>query len=485
MLRLAGARYWPDGRSLVMTSEGRLPSQRRTSTPPRPCSSLWRPVPLRSVAQVPLESSLQPSPEQAAIIAARRADPGGSLRVVAFAGSGKTTALRLLALADPTPALYLAYNKSTQLAAQAHFPAHVACRTMHSLAYRAMRMFEQQHRLERKLTGGEVAELLAIPALDGLRPSFWGHCVVVTVRSFSHDTAREIGAQHLPPLPQGPDRAELVVTFARRLWARMRDPAGEVRLEQDAYPVTLAILEAQRPPTVWVGDPWQSIYRFRGSVNAMRAIAAPQRHLSRSWRFGEDLACLARAILAHTSEPPALALRGDLGIATLLGPVRPPCTVLRRTNAGLFEAAIHGHDRIHLLGGLEPLARLVLGGWQLCQGQPVPDLPSLARFRSWDELLEEADEARDPELRFLVQIIVHYGRALPGLVADLRRRAVPHPAAADRVLATAHKAKGLEWPRVRLASDFPSLEDLEPIFPRWARLASERLLSDHFRSSGT
>ena len=26
---------------------------------------------------------------------------------------------------------------------------------------------------------------------------------------------------------------------------------------------------------------------------------------------------------------------------------------------------------------------------------------------------------------------------------------------------------------------------IEPIFPRWARLASERLLSDHFRSSGT
>ena len=154
--------------------------------------------------------------------------------MVAFAGSGKTTALRLLALADITPALYLAYNKSTQLAAQAHFPAHVACRTMHSRPP-GDGMFEQQHRLERKLTGGEVAERLAIPALDGLRPSFWGHCVVGTVRSFTHDTAREIGAQHLPPLPQGPDRAELVVTFARRLWARMRDPADEVPLEHDAY----------------------------------------------------------------------------------------------------------------------------------------------------------------------------------------------------------------------------------------------------------
>jgi hypothetical protein len=234
-----------------------------------------------------LESSLQPSPEQAAIIAARRADPGGSLRVVAFAGSGKTTALRLLALTDSTPALYLAYNKSTQLAAQAHFPAHVACRTMHSLAYRALRMFEQQHRLERKLTGGEVAELLAIPALDGLRPSFWGTASSARCGA-SPTTLRARSAPSIcRPCRRGPDRAELVITFARRLWARMPDPLDEVPLEHDAYlktwhlegarqpggagvlyvdeaqdanPVTLAILEAQRRSTVWVGDPWQSIY---------------------------------------------------------------------------------------------------------------------------------------------------------------------------------------------------------------------------------
>jgi superfamily I DNA/RNA helicase len=29
------------------------------------------------------------------------------------------------------------------------------------------------------------------------------------------------------------------------------------------------------------------------------------------------------------------------------------------------------------------------------------------------------------------------------------------------VLATAHKAKGLEWPEVRLAADFPGLEELD------------------------
>jgi hypothetical protein len=289
------------------------------------------------------------------------------------------------------------------------------------------------------------------------------------VRRFTHSTAREIDERHVPPLPQGTERAELVITLARRLWARMRDPADEVPLEHDAYlkmwhldgarlpagaavlyvdeaqdanPVVQAILAAQPRPTVWVGDPWPSIYRFRGSVNAMRMIAAPPRPLSRSWRFGEDLACIARAILAHTSEAPAVALRGDPGTTTVLGPVRPPCTVLCRTNAGLFEAAMRGRDRVHLVGGVEPLAQLVLGGWRLYRGEPVPEVASLARFRSWAELLEEAEEARDPELRFLVRIIAYYGRVLPGLVADLRRRATPQAAMAARVLSTAHKPRG-------------------------------------------
>src|SRR3954464_13854557 len=92
---------------------------------------------------VPPEILLQPSPEQRALVDARRADPAGSLRVLAFAGSGKTTALRLLAEAHPHPPLYLADNKAAKLEAQRRSPAHVACRTVHSLAFRATRMFEQ------------------------------------------------------------------------------------------------------------------------------------------------------------------------------------------------------------------------------------------------------------------------------------------------------------------------------------------------------
>src|SRR3954469_8105990 len=334
--------------------------------------------------------------------------------------------------------------------------------------------------------------MLAIPALDGLRPAFWAYCAITTVRAFTHGADREIGPGHLPSLPRGAERAEAVLAWARRLWAEMRDPKGAVPLEHDAYlklwplqgarlpaggaalyldeaqdanPVMVAVLAAQQRPTVWVGDPWQSIYRFRGSVDALRAIDASQRYLSRSWRFGEGLAEVARAILAHTDQPPLVPLHGHPGLATTLGPVRPPCAELCRTNAGLFEAAVRGRAGLRVVGGLEPLARLVLGGWRLYLGEPAPEVPALARFRGWDELLEEAGDGRDPELRFLVRVVAHYGRALPGLVADLRRRAVSHPDAADRVLATAHKAKGLEWAEVRLAPDFPTLPELDAADP--------------------
>ena len=119
-----------------------------------------------------------------------RADPAGSLRVLAYAGGGKTTALRLPAEANSSPALYLAYDKAAQLEAQRRFPAHVACRTVHGLAFRATGIAEQRHRLERKLAAREVAELLAVTALDGLRqPS---GPTAPSLRSEASPTARRL-----------------------------------------------------------------------------------------------------------------------------------------------------------------------------------------------------------------------------------------------------------------------------------------------------
>ena len=64
---------------------------------------------------------------------------GGNLRIDAYAGTGKTTTLRLLAAKKPGRALYLAFNRSIAAEAQQRFPSYVKCATMHSVAFRGVR----------------------------------------------------------------------------------------------------------------------------------------------------------------------------------------------------------------------------------------------------------------------------------------------------------------------------------------------------------
>ena len=62
----------------------------------------------------------------------------GNLRIDAYAGTGKTTTLRLLAESRPGRALYLAFNRAIAAGAQQRFPAYVKCATTHSVAFRGV-----------------------------------------------------------------------------------------------------------------------------------------------------------------------------------------------------------------------------------------------------------------------------------------------------------------------------------------------------------
>src|SRR6476469_7476657 len=77
-----------------------------------------------------------PTAQQTAILDAART--GDNLVVIAVAGSGKTSTLRLLgADRHSVLMLYVAYNKAIPLDAEGTFTKNVACRTAHSLAWGA------------------------------------------------------------------------------------------------------------------------------------------------------------------------------------------------------------------------------------------------------------------------------------------------------------------------------------------------------------
>ena len=114
-------------------------------------------------------SELRPTAEQQAIIdafgreLAAPASGRSHLIVNAFAGTGKTSTLRMMSDAQPQArGLYVAFNRSVADAAQRVFGSHVECRTSHSLAYRHVARSANSALLDKVKTGPQRDDRQAI-----------------------------------------------------------------------------------------------------------------------------------------------------------------------------------------------------------------------------------------------------------------------------------------------------------------------------------
>ncbi|GGT71928.1 hypothetical protein GCM10010207_82520 [Streptomyces atratus] len=109
-----------------------------------------------------------------------------------------------------------------------------------------------------------------------------------------------------------------------------------------------------------------------------------------------------------------------------------------------------GH-RVALVGGGEALRALAQAANELKEGRRTSH-PELVLFPTWGELQDYADH--DPaggDLQPLVDLVDTHGtttilQAIDQLDDDEHT--------AEVTVSTAHKAKGREWPRVRIADDF-------------------------------
>jgi hypothetical protein len=430
-----------------------------------------------------------PTPEQQAITDAYLT--GHNLVIEAGAGTGKTSTLRLLANAAPQRrGIYVAYNRAIADDAKRSFPPNVTCATAHSLAFRAIgRAFA--HRLSApRMPAREVARQLAItrpvPLGRGhvLAPTQAARVAMDTVARFCHSAAAELGAQHVPTVP-GLDEpkvtqalAEAVVPLAQHAWADLSRPDGRLRFAhdhylklwqlsrprldaqvvlldeaQDANPVIASVVDRQgHAQRILVGDRCQAIYGWRGAVDAMATFPADQHlALSQSFRFGPAIATEANKWLNLLNAP--LRLRGAEQITSRVAPLARADAVLCRTNAEavtqLMAAAEQGR-RAALVGGGTDIRRLAEAAVSLREGQGT-DHPELFAFQSWGEVQDyAAQDAGGSDLKVMVGLIDRHG---PELVIATMDRLVPEQGA-ELVVSTAHKAKGREWPTVRIAGDF-------------------------------
>ena len=223
---------------------------------------------------------------------------------------------------------------------------------------------------------------------------------------------------------------------------------------QDTNPVVLGVLAGQRAQVVYVGDPYQQIYEWRGAINAMDKMpGCEETALTQSFRFGEAIAAEASRLLATLGEH--RQVRGNPETTSVVATSGTAEAVLARTNATvileILEATGVGR-RPHVCGGTEAIKRLLSDVYELKAGRPAVS-PEFFGFQNWCEVVEFANCEEGQDLRTFVQLVQQNGE---GKLWAAVNKAVANEHHADVILSTAHKAKGREWNAVRLADDFVS-----------------------------
>jgi hypothetical protein len=483
---LAAQAQGPD--ALIPLAERVLAQNRRArlaSVPPPPTKAEAR--------------SLKPTPEQWEAV--KRYLEGQDLKLVAVAGSGKTTTLRFMAEAEPKKkVLYLAFNRAIKEEGERVFPENTAVRTLHGFAHSQVVNRDYQKKLDKgkdNLPPRAIADALELSQEKYLL----AYVIRDTLNAFLTSAADTPTPAHLPASyrllreqKKGWDlEAEYVLKSVRLLWRLMQDPHDPFPLTHDGYVkmwsqgnpvirgydavlvdeaqdlsrVFLNVLEAHRGKLqrVYVGDPRQQIYAWRGAVNAMARLDAPEAWLTWSFRFGSELAEAVRAYFDYLGDP--LTVTGKAPWSTQISMEAPeePFTVLARTNAGVVEAVAQlalGHPdkpKVHVVGGVEELARLLLDADDLKHRRPRSSPhPELSMVWTWEELEILAQELHHPTAKTLLRLAQRYD--LAKLASALREVHVDEEGAATYILSTAHKAKGREWDRVFLWDDY--LEVWEP-----------------------
>jgi UvrD/REP helicase N-terminal domain/UvrD-like helicase C-terminal domain len=438
---------------------------------------------------------LQPTAEQERALKLFRT--GQSFKINAYAGTGKTSTLVMLSRADKRKGLYIAFNRPIVNEAKGKFDSKTACMTTHELALKSL-----PARLRRKAFKSTNAA--AIVQILGLEDQFFGDklrltaktlafLIMQTIREFcqgTDETIRPVNFRRYGKLSGMTNDDEAVLSIqinllAEDVWSRMISADDmDIQLGHDGYlklwalskpqlnydyilldeaqdtnPVVLGVLKRQSCQIVYVGDAYQQIYEWRGAVNAMALFdTAHSCYLTKSFRFGEEIAEAASSVLSFLGAE--LPIQGNPNVKGKIGPCDPDA-ILARTNSTVMSeviAAINAGKKCHIIGGTKELVKLLKAVIELKNGRPS-DVPELFGFANWSEVEELVDDGEADNLMTLVNLVRAHGEK--HLLWALRRTEAEE-SGADIVISTVFKAKGREWDKVRIASDFlPSVSESE------------------------
>jgi len=433
---------------------------------------------------------LQPTEEQQLIIDAAL-NTSESLLINALAGAAKTTTLELICHALPVmPILSLAFNKRIAEEMARRLPGHVQCRTLNSLGHR---VWAQTASGKIVVNAKKSYEILK-NKVDSLKPQARRDAYEVFA-----DTLKCVGrAKHAGYIPDGKYPQAHRLTSTANFWAQIDEDEvskelvdytlsegirqgylGHIDFDDQIYLSTLFGGSFPRFPLVMcdevqdlsainhamleklvtqrliaVGDPYQSIYRFRGAVSSgMTSLKQKfnMREMGLSVSFRCPIAVIqnARFRAPHMMWPTwakqGLVKRLETWDAYTL---EDYSAIVCRNNGPLLTLAFKllREGRNIKLVGFDVGSNLLRAFKKLGPPEMKP-MDIHLEINKWEnEKLEKGkSEATIREKAECLRVFASFGATLEechAIADDMFKRSGPIQ------LMSGHKSKGLEWPTV-------------------------------------
>lgn len=448
--------------------------------------------------------------EQKMIIDAIKMSSYPIVKVIAFAGTGKTFTLTKLAQEVKGKKLYLAFNKSIVEEANIKFKGtntHIV--TTHSLAHKYI-IGEMKYTLKSKYSPNEIMKIFNIneywvakKALslvenfcnsdyDKFEDSVNFNLENIKVKKLAKDIMNNMALKKIDVTFSS--MLKLFAVFINR--GKIKLPKYRLVMldeAQDTNDVTLSIFNAiNAEQKILVGDPHQQIYSFRGGLNALDKIEAKEFVLSNSFRYTKRIGDKATDFLSifknenrkitggaenrYKYNNRAIIARGNIKLIekmnellnkekrfkTARGPYSIfglPINLLKIITA--FEKGYDNFEKNSLDIDKEYmyLNYFVNDYLKYCKDMESKGL--LTSISSIEDWIPEYINDKNDEISKSIAFLKQYSKRLNYIYAKV----IEYNKSKDinLYLTTAHTSKGLEWDSVELLGDFPGYK----IFKEW------------------
>jgi superfamily I DNA/RNA helicase len=417
------------------------------------------------------------------------------LKINAFAGTGKTTVLQALTetYSDKT-FLYLVFNSAMSAEAKKRFGDNTKVCTINSLAYNAVRddiklySLRENYKVIEIKTLYNISEyavaLLAIRLFDAFCNSAYKDINTKIIKQLIYENAEYtiIFKKNKPSINK---ITNVILNMWNDMYYQKLDIVHNFYLKyfhlaieklknkfnydyvlldesQDTNAITLDIFNNLNGKKIIVGDQYQQIYGFRGTINAMDSFDNKGKtlYLSHTFRFNDNIANKANYLLNIILNEPEKIISH---FPDKTGTIKTRCH-LTRTNSGIIELFTKYHEEGKIVKTIrkpDEIFKLPLSLYYFIsdryKNKHKIEVKYLFNFRGRAEIKEYAEEAGDIEMITALRIVEQYWDEIIDIFeqAKINRR----KRKIDMFLGTAHTCKGLEWDEVYIHDDFPCLID--------------------------